>query len=266
MRSKIAGLAAVAAITGAFVWARPHNKYPSDLRDAVGSGDTFSRLEGAASVGGDLAKSVPASPAPVPAEGEFYLDLVSGRQVEVCGNTQAGEVLVSEDCSGYFTKKYSRRPDEITRRVPGYDGLREGFKDYVMVSGRLMLVYRLYADGTVQLDDPAGDGAGYYQMNAAKLEREVPAGEVWNGFAKGYSVCLKQDHEFNEEAEGGGVLGLFRPFPYYGRKGEPFMIMNLFKSGFARVRAVSGTDKRALLRPVDLRLVEPCTAAAHGGD
>lgn len=255
MKAKITVLALIAVTAGVFAYTRPQHSLPADFRDAVSSGSPAAQLQGSVPAVSDTDSAAPAPPAPVSAEKEVYLDMVDGRQVEICENISESEVRVSQDCSSYFTGKHNRQRSEITKQVHSYDGLVDGFKDYVMVSGRLMRVYKLYANGTFLLDDPLGDGAGYYRMNVDQLEREVPAGEDWNGLKKGGTVCLKQDHEFDEDT---ADSGLFKPFPYVGMKGSRLVIENLFKSGFARVRTVSKTDKRILVRPVPLGLVEPC--------
>ncbi|MCX5791962.1 MAG: hypothetical protein NTY45_07060 [Elusimicrobia bacterium] len=120
---------------------------------------------------------------------------------------------------------------------------------------RLLQVYKYAKDGEVLLFDKEDS---YLKVKAEYLERELPAGEVFNGFEKGGTVCLKQAYEFSQETADSGISGMFRPFPYIGLKGSRLEIVSLFWSGFARMRTVSKYDARTLVLPVDLRLVEPC--------
>ncbi|MDD5210635.1 MAG: hypothetical protein PHV36_14700 [Elusimicrobiales bacterium] len=131
-------------------------------------------------------------------------------------------------------------------------------REYVMTAGRIMQVYKFAADGDVLLFDLLDNGEYYYKTAEKNLERELPAGEVMNGFVKGGTACMKQTYEFDEETGDSGIGGMFQPFPYVAMKGSQLEIVNLYKSGFARMRTVSKYDKRILVRAVDLRLVEPC--------
>lgn len=110
-----------------------------------------------------------------------------------------------------------------------------------MVSGKLMQVYKFAADGQVLLFDLLDNGEYYYKTSVNNLKREVLGEQGWNGFKKGGTVCLKQTNEFNEETGDSGISVMFQPFPYVGMKGSQLEIVNLLKSGLARMRTVSNS-------------------------
>ncbi|OIO05103.1 MAG: hypothetical protein AUJ51_00410 [Elusimicrobia bacterium CG1_02_56_21] len=251
MKTKAMVLALIAVTAGVFVHTRPSNKYPSDFRDAVGSGVAAGQLQGSARVEFDKGDA-PTPSAPASAEKTLYLDPIVGYEVEICKNISESEVQVSPDCSGWFKEKHARKLSELVKQVPG--GVAPG-KEYAIVpSGALVRLVRLYENGRAKLYYERGDS--YYYFPANRLELEMAAGEELAGFKKGQTVCMKEYYEVEEET--GGVYGIGKPFPEIVPKGDRVVLKNLFKSGFARAKTVDSSRNMVLTWPVDIKLVEPC--------
>ncbi|MDD5210687.1 MAG: hypothetical protein PHV36_14970 [Elusimicrobiales bacterium] len=252
MKTGITAALIVAAVTaGAFVHTRPHNKYPSDFRDAVGSGGAAGQLQDSSRAEFDK-NAAPTPSAPVSAEKTLYLDPIAGYEVEICKNISESEVQVSPDCSGWFKEKHARKLSELVKQVGG--GVPAGKEYAIACSEALVKVVRLYENGTARIYYERGDS--YFNQSLKKLEMEMGADEELGGFKKGQIVCMKEYYETEEET--GGVYGIGKPFPEVVPKGDRVGLENLFKSGFARAKTLDRSRNIVLTLPVDIKLVEPC--------
>ncbi|MCX5792172.1 MAG: hypothetical protein NTY45_08170 [Elusimicrobia bacterium] len=138
-----------------------------------------------------------------------------------------------------------QKPDIRERFTPDHPPVAN---EIVMLGNRLMRVYKVQ-NGTVLLFDTLEN---YLPVDAKALEREAEEG--FNGFKKDEIVCLKARRVFVQETADDYMAA----FSYTGEKGSRLKVLNLFKSGSARMRVVSEYYNNVLVRPVDLDLVEAC--------